>query len=64
MSKVGGARDTTSSEIQLKVYYVYNSKDDITTMFEDGLTKVVEGLTTMEEILKTVDISSDEELNV
>ncbi len=43
---------------------VYSSKEDITTMFEDGLTKVVEGLTTMEEILKTVDISSDDELNV
>ena len=33
-------------------------------MFEDGLAKAVEGLTTMEEILKTVDISSDDELEV
>lgn len=31
-------------------------------MFEDGLSKVVEGLTSMEEILKTVDIDADEEL--
>ena len=43
---------------------VYKSKDDITTMFEDGLQKVVMGLTTMEEVLKTVDIASDEELEV
>ncbi len=43
---------------------VYNSKEDITTMFEDGLQKVIMGLTTIEEIFKTVDISSDEELNV
>ncbi len=43
---------------------VYNSKDDITTMFEDGLQKVVMGLTTMEEIFKTIDIASDEELEV
>ena len=43
---------------------VYNSKDDITTMFEDGLGKAVEGLTTIEEIMKTVDISNDDELNI
>lgn len=43
---------------------VYNAKDDITTMFEDGLKKALEGLTTMEEILKTVDISADEELEI
>ncbi len=43
---------------------VYNSKDDITTLFEDGLKKVITGLTTMEEVLKTVDIESDEELEI
>lgn len=43
---------------------VYNSKEDITTMFEDGLKKVIEGLTTMEEILKTIDTSSTEELEI
>lgn len=43
---------------------VYDSKEDITTMFEDGLGKVIEGLTTMEELLKTVDIASDDELNI
>lgn len=43
---------------------VYNSKENITTMFQDGLSKVVQGLTSMEEILKTVDIASDDELNV
>ena len=43
---------------------VYDSKDDITTMFEDGLAKAVDGVTTIEEIIKTVDISSDEELEV
>ena len=43
---------------------VYHSKKDITTSFEDGLSKVVEGLTSMEEIMRTVDIESDEELVV
>ena len=43
---------------------VYNSKDDITTMFEDGLKKAVEGLSTIEEIMKTVDIASDDELSI
>lgn len=43
---------------------VYKSKSDMTTMFEDGLEKVVEGLTSMEEILKTIDVASDEELEV
>lgn len=41
---------------------VYNSKEDITTMFEDGLKKAIEGLTTMEEVLKTIDTSNIEEL--
>ena len=43
---------------------VYHAKDDITTMFEDGLAKAVSGLTSMEEIMKTVDIDDDEELDV
>ena len=43
---------------------VYNAKDDITTMFQDGLEKVIMGLTTMEEVLKTIDISMDEELEI
>lgn len=43
---------------------VYNSKEDITTMFEDGLKKAVEGLTTMEEVLKTIDTASTEELEI
>lgn len=43
---------------------VYNSKEDITTMFEDGLKKAIEGLTTMEEVLKTIDTSSTEELEI
>ena len=43
---------------------VYHAKEDITTSFEDGLSKVVEGLTSMEEIMKTVDIESDQELEV
>ena len=33
-------------------------------MFEDGLKKAIEGLTTMEEILKTIDTSSTEELEI
>lgn len=43
---------------------VYNANKDITTMFKDGLSKSLEGLTTIEEILKTVDISNDDELTV
>lgn len=42
---------------------VYSSKD-ITTSLEDGLRKVVEGLTTMEEVLKTVDVASMDDLNI
>jgi len=59
-------RDAITSNINRKNLkeLVYNSKEDITTMFEDGLSKAIEGLTTMEEILKTVDITSDEELEV
>ena len=59
-------RDAITSNINRKNLreLVYNSKDDITTMFEDGLSKAIEGLTTMEEILKTIDIASDEELEV
>lgn len=59
-------RDAITANINRKDLkkLVYGSKNDITTLFEDGLSKVVEGLTTMEEILKTVDIASDEELNV
>ncbi len=57
------AISTNANRIKLKEL-VYNSKEDITTMFEDGLEKVIMGLTTMEEILKTIDISSDEELQV
>lgn len=59
-------REAISSNVKRKELknLVYNSSDDITTLFEDGLSKVVAGLTTMEEILKTVDIASDEELEV
>lgn len=41
---------------------VYHAKEDITTSFEDGLAKVMEGLTSMEEIMKTVDIEADADL--
>ena len=54
---------TNASRKELKAL-VYHAKEDITTMFEDGLAKAVEGLTSMEEIMKTVDIESDEELEV
>ncbi len=43
---------------------VYNAKKDITTMFEDGLEKAIEGLTSIEEIIKTVDIETSKELDV
>lgn len=59
-------RDAITSNIKRKELkkLVYNSKDDITTLFEDGLNKVVSGYTTIEEIFKTIDIASDEELEV
>lgn len=61
--EIRDAITTNVSRKELKEL-VYHSKEDITTMFEDGLTKVVEGLTSMEEILKTIDIASDEELEI
>jgi len=42
---------------------VYNSQE-ITTSLEDGLRKVVEGLTTMEEVLKTIDTANIDDLNI
>ncbi len=60
-------RDAITTNVKRSVLknLVYNqSKENITTMFEDGLSKVVMGLTTIEEIFKTVDIASDEELEV
>lgn len=60
-------RDAITSNVKrkdLKDLVYHSSKENITTMFEDGLNKVVEGLTTIEEIFKTIDISSDEELEV
>lgn len=53
---------TTNVDRKTLKDFVYHSKKDITTSFEDGLTKVIEGLTSMEEIMKTVDVESDEEL--
>lgn len=59
-------RDAITSNLNRKDLkeLVYNSESDITTMFEDGLRKCIEGETTIEEVLKTVDIESDEELEV
>ncbi len=55
---------TTNTNRKVLKELVYKANDNITTLFEDGLSKVVEGLTSMEEILKTVDISSDDELDI
>ena len=55
---------TTNVDRKTLKELVYHSKKDITTSFEDGLAKVVEGVTSMEEIMKTVDIESDHELDV
>lgn len=59
-------REAINSNIKRKELkkLVYNSKEDITTMFQDGLEKVTDGLTTIEEVLKTIDVSSYEELEV
>ena len=53
---------TTNVERKKLKDLVYHAKEDITTMFEDGLLKVVEGLTSMEEIMKTIDIADEDEL--
>ncbi len=55
---------TTNMNRQELKKLVYKSKEDVTTLFEDGLAKVYEGKTSMEEILKTIDIASFEELDV
>lgn len=55
---------TTGMDRKALKELVYNAKDDITTNFEDGLKKVLEGLTSIEEIIKTIDITSDDELKV
>ena len=53
---------TTNVERKKLKDLVYHAKENITTMFEDGLLKVVEGLTSMEEIMKTIDIADEDEL--
>lgn len=59
-------REAINSNIKRKELkkLVYNSKEDITTMFQDGLEKVADGLTTIEEVLKTIDVSSYDELEI
>ena len=59
-------RDAISTNMNRKDLkkLVYSAKEDITTLFEDGLLKVVQGFTTLEEILKTIDIESDDELEI
>ena len=54
---------TNASRKELKAL-VYHAKEDITTMFEDGLAKAGQGLPSTEELMSTVDIESDEELEV
>lgn len=34
-------------------------KSDVTTILEDGLTKVIEGITTFDEILRVIDLETD-----
>ncbi len=53
-------RDAISSNMrkdQLR-HLVYQS--DVTTMLQDGLEKVVQGLTTIEEVLKLIELDSDD----
>ena len=55
---------TTNVDRKTLKELVYHSKKDVTTMFEDGLSKVIEGLTSMEEIMKTIDVEEELELEV
>ena len=55
---------TTNVDRKTLKELVYHSKKDVTTMFEDGLSKVIEGLTSMEEIMKTIDVEEEQELEV
>ena len=55
---------TTNVDRKILKELVYHSKKDVTTMFEDGLSKVIEGLTSMEEIMKTIDVEEEQELEV
>lgn len=53
-------RDAITSNISKKEFrlLVYN-EDNVTTLLQDGLYKVVEGHTSFEEILKLIDINED-----
>ena len=55
-------RDAISSNVSKEKLreMVYGS--DVTTMLQDGLQKVVEGYTTIEEILKLIELDDDESL--
>ena len=55
---------TTNVDRKILKELVYHSKKDVTTMFEDGLSKVIEGLTSMEEIMKTIDVEEEQELEI
>ena len=52
---------TTNVDRKTLKELVYHSKKDVTTMFEDGLSKVIEGLTSMEEIMNTTDVEEEQE---
>ena len=55
-------RDAISSNVSKEKLreMVYGS--DVTTMLQDGLQKVVDGYTTIEEILKLIELDDDESL--
>lgn len=53
------ANDKPKEEIRRLVYGTGN----VTTMLQDGLTKVVEGKTTFEEILKLIELEDDDKIN-
>lgn len=56
-------KDALSSNVkkdQLR-HLVYNS--DVITLLQDGITKVLEGLTTLEELLKIIELEDDEKVH-
>ncbi len=57
-------RDAISNNIRKEELrkLVYGS-GDVTTLLQDGLEKVIEGYTTVEEVLKLIELDNDEVLN-
>lgn len=56
-------KDALSSDVKKDKlrHLVYNS--DVISLLQDGMTKVLEGLTTLEELLKIIELDDDEKIH-